>query len=373
MKILFFSDLHAHAFRAYSTMMPNGRNSRLQDTLNILQQIGKIATEQEVDGILFGGDMFHIRPGVGSMKIPTFNAVFDAVARLKVGRDFVGLLVGNHDQGNRAGTEHSIYAFGSIATVMDQCAWYTFEGGHQQIHVFAVPARADRTTLAQAIDQGVREGMKGFGDDKVPRIMLGHMGIDGAVVGSNFVLRDEHLVRPHELQYGAFKQVFLGDYHKPQKVIENVQYIGATHHHNWSDEGQLRGCLIWDTGTNVIEFHHLYAPHFVKCPIEEWEDLDLVWAHDGFVRITYDYFVPQMKQDEIIDRLRGAGVRSVEFFPNAQAGKTDVDTGSTFNPTMDQESMVEAYVQAEMPEELDDEMLLSMGHDIFAQAMERSE
>jgi DNA repair exonuclease SbcCD nuclease subunit len=353
-------------------MLPSGRNSRLQDTLNILEQINKIADEEGADGILFGGDMFHIRPGTGSMKIPTFNAVFDAIAKLKMGRDFVGLLVGNHDQGNKAGTEHSIYAFGSIATVMDQRQWYTFEGGQQYLHVFAVPACSDRSTVTSDIDAGVRQGNVQFEKDGAPRIMLGHLGIDGGEVGSNFVLRDDHLNRVHELQHGAFHQVFLGDYHKPQKLADNVQYIGATHHHNWSDEGQLRGCLIWDSDSEKLEFHHLYAPTFTKCPIDEWEDLDLDWCHDGFVRITYDYMIPQVKQDEITERLLSAGIRNVEFFPNPTSGKKDVDTGSVFNPSMDQESMVEAYVNAEQSEDLDEDLLLHVGRDIFARAMNRS-
>ena len=40
---------------------------------------------------------------------------------------------------------------------------------------------------------------------------------------------------------------------------------------------------------------------------------------------------------------------------------------------MDQESMVEAYVDAEQPEDLDEEMLLVMGRDLFTKAVESAE
>jgi len=371
MKVLLFSDLHAHAFRSYATMTPEGRNSRLQDALNILKQIDTLSRQEDVLGILFGGDLFHIRPGLGNMKIPTFNAVFEAVARLKIGRSFVGLLVGNHDQGNKSGTEHSIYAFQSTVTVMDQLQWYAFESNGEYLNVLAVPATTQPdlgAAITHAIDDHAdREDFQG------PHIMLGHLGIEGATVGSNFVMRGNGSYKVGDLHPKYFDQIFLGDYHKPQVLAENVQYIGATHHHNWSDEGQPRGCLIWNTETGKIEFHFLAGPHFVRCPVEEWEDIDLDWAHDGFVRITYDRDIPLTTQEEITKKLIAEGIRAVEFFPNPRTEKKTLDTASVFHPSMDHESMVEAYVNTEMPEDLDEEMLLTVGRDLFTKAVERTE
>lgn len=371
MKILLFSDLHAHAFRSYASMTTEGRNSRLQDALNILNQIEQICRQEDVHGVLFGGDLFHIRPGLGNMKIPTFNAVFEAIARIKLAVSFVGLLVGNHDQGNKSGTEHSIYVFQSLVTVMDRLQWYVFESNGEYVNVLAVPATTS-TVLNELIsreisDHADREDFMG------PHIMLGHLGIEGASVGTNFVMRGHGAHQVGSLHPKYFDQVFLGDYHKPQKLADNVQYIGATHHHNWSDEGQPRGCLIWDTETDKIEFRFLAAPRFVKCPVEEWKDLDLDWAHDGFVRITYDRDIPLSTQDEITKKLTAEGVRVVEFFPNPKTEKKTLDVTGTFHPSMDQESMVEAYVDAEQPEDLDEEMLLVMGRDLFTKAVESAE
>ena len=148
MKVLLFSDLHAHSWRNCSTMLPTGRNSRLQDTINILREIRELADKEKVDGVLFAGDMFHIRPGLASMHIPTFNAVYEEIALLKLNRTFVALLVGNHDQGDKAGREYSVFAFRSTVTVMDQPGWHQFISDEGEVlGVLAISAHQDRERL----------------------------------------------------------------------------------------------------------------------------------------------------------------------------------------------------------------------------------
>lgn len=368
MKVLFFSDLHAHAFKAYSTILPNGRNSRLEDALNILKQIKEICEEEKIDGVLFGGDLFHIRPGVGSMKIPTFNAVYNAIARLADGLDFLGLLVGNHDQGDRQGKEHSIHVFRSTSVVMDRRTWYQFWAKNECLHVFAIPATDQYDTLESDIKNAIDFHSNAPNE---PCIILGHLGLEGAVVGTNFVMHGEGTCDIKHLHAGFFNRVFLGDYHKPQALGENVRYIGATHHHNWGDVKDRRGCLIWDTKSDYLAFRELRAPRFIEYTLQDWDQED--WGIGDFVRIRYDGSLSQKTKNEISEAMLSFGVQSVEFVPNPRQETAAIDEGAAFHPTMDHETMVEAYVETETTDNFDEELLLSLGRQIFSQASERYE
>lgn len=380
MRVLFFSDLHGHAFKSYATLTPEGRNSRLQHTLDILTEIKQVAQANECHGILFGGDLFHIRPGVGAMKIPTFNALFDAIARLKVGMEFVGLLVGNHDQGDRAGNEHSIYAFRSIVMVMDKPGWYEFESmkGGGFLNVFALPAHPDKSYLLESINQGLLENPVTEDNENIPRIMLGHLGIDGAEVGSNFILRDEHNPAVKDLRHDEFDQVFLGDYHKPQILARNVRYIGATHHHNWGDANSLRGCLVWDSETDEIDFFELTAaPKFVSIPYHTIEEGPHNYpdVEGNYVRFTYDRPISQRKVEEAKAIIIAAGcLNEPEFWQDPKAkAQFGRETVSEFRPTMDKEEMVATYVAKEAPDTLDEEYLHNLGQEIMHKAMGKAE
>lgn len=377
MRVLLFSDLHGHAFKSYATMTPEGRNSRLQHTINIVEEIRAVAVAQECSGVLFGGDLFHIRPGVGSMRIPTFNALFDAIARLKISLDFVGLLVGNHDQGDRAGNEHSIYAFRSIVTVMDTPGWYEFvDNEDEMLQVLALPAHPDKGYLVNAVNEGVEE--RPLGEDGIPRVLLGHLGIDGAVVGTNFVLRDEHNLSVKDLRPDQFDEVFLGDYHQPQKLAKNVRYIGATHHHNWGDANSERGCLVWDTKTTSVTKIDLHsAPKFVSIPLHILEEnANPPDVQGNYVRITHEKPLTVEKMERWKGLLKVSGcLNEPEFWldPKAKAQFGREDTAKEFHPTMDYEEMISTYVNKEIPDSLDEEYLHSVGIEIMSKAMEEYE
>lgn len=370
MLVLLFSDLHAHAFQAYSKLLPNGRNSRLQDALDILEEIRGICNKLDVDGVLFGGDLFHIRPGLGSMKIPTFNAVYDAIARLKIGRQFVGLLVGNHDQGNKAGTEHSIHAFKSIVTVMDSRDWYTFTSYDEQLCVYAVPA----TTEVEELRKDIAAAKTGLEPSAavVSKIMLGHLGIDGAEIGTNFRMRDDSLLSVDDLRQQDFDQIFLGDYHKPQKLAPLVKYIGATHHHNWGDAGQRRRALLFNTDTGELADIPLRAaPMFVKLTWDELGSAAQSEIEGNWIRVLHQGPRTVFAQNEITGDLLEMGARSVEFV-REDDGQDVGSTDATFSPSMDQESMVDAYVNSQ-ESDIDSCLLRQFGHDIFNKAMGNTE
>jgi len=360
MRILLFSDLHGHNFRPYSDLLPGGRNSRLQDTLNILAEIEEVCRNQAVEGVLFGGDTFHAR---GTINVRAFNEVCQAMARINIHVSFFGVLVGNHDQSDRTGIIYSTETFKSFLTVMDEPRWYSFGDA---LDVMAVPYHPDKATLLAHL-QGIAHA-----ELKAPvSCLLGHFGISGGKVGSNFVLVSDFETSLSELPYEDFDQVFLGHYHLPQTLLPNVRFIGATHQHNWGDAEQERGCWLWDTEPDqefsTPTFTPLTsAPRFVSLPYDNVINpkVDISVTND-FVRIVCPATLTADDWAEIASHVLSKGARRVEPWVEAtqHAGKSNPNHAK-FNPGVDFEDMIERYVEV-TEHELSSARLVEIGQSIL--------
>ena len=114
---LVFSDLHAHNFKQFSTVLPNGVNSRLQNTLDIISQITQLCKDNKIEGVFFTGDLFHSRT-----KIDVDVYSYTWYEMRKLAQEVHGnlyILVGNHDQYSKIGDVHSLESFKDFATVID--------------------------------------------------------------------------------------------------------------------------------------------------------------------------------------------------------------------------------------------------------------
>lgn len=360
MRVLLFSDLHAHAFRPNSDILPSGRNTRLDDSLKILLEIEGLCQEHTVDGVLFAGDMFHTR---GILNVRTFNEVCEALARIKMYVDFFGVLVGNHDQSDRQGTVYSTKTFQSFLTVMDQHGWYTLGSNEDELNVYAVPYHGSKEVLLDHIHTRY--------DSAAPSCFLGHFGISGGKVGSNFVLVSEHEVNLGELQpyLQEFDQMFLGHYHLPQKLLPKVRFLGATHQHNWGDTGQERGCWIWDTHKDC-EFSEpgfiplTSAPRFISIPYDNVISPKVeVEVDNDFVRVVCPPTLTAEQWAEAAQLVLDGGARRVE--PWIEVGQTQKlnPNHAKFNPGADFETMIERYVEIykDYCGELDTTRLVELG------------
>jgi len=79
-------------------------------------------------------------------------------------------------------------------------------------------------------------------------------------------------------------------------------------------------------------------------------------------------------RDEITGTYLQAGARSVEFWLEEKVKSiADISKTSEFHPSMDQEEMIVTFVKREIPDNLEEDMLISTGRDIMNKAMERCE
>jgi len=361
--ILLWSDLHAHAFQQYATLTSDGVNSRLADAVSVINQVHKIAEEHDVDLVLFGGDMFHIRKVLYTQ---IFNMVFEAMAKFAVSKIPTVLIHGNHDQSDRAGTQHSLFTFNTFLYVISEPGWHLVEGRHgSRYNILGIPYTENVTQLQYHVLRRPK--------NPGTRIQLSHLGVQGAIVGADFVYANPHDPRVADLAVDNFHACFLGHYHQHQMLAGNAWYIGAPMHHNWGDrfDSNPRGCLLYDTETGKIKRVPLAAPRFVVC---EGSLGSIVPEHEpnvcetDYIRWITDEVISDDERQDIQKNIR---CRSLEIIPK---NKESIVTAPRLQvtPHMSTKDMVDAYVKSGLTDAdgLDPQYLLQMGHELLEEAQE---
>lgn len=349
MKIVVFSDLHAHPFKPYATILPNGAHSRLTDAIECVRQVVRVAVEADADLVLFGGDLFHARR---TINVPAFNAAYETLAGFVGHQIPLVMIPGNHDQADKAGAEHSVYAFRAFATVCEKPGWEIVTGKSGALYaIMALPYTENLEQIRDAVrEPGPRGG---------PKLLLGHLGIQGADLGADFVYENPHDATLADLNVDAFDACFLGHYHKHQQLAERCWYVGAPLQHTWGDRDQWRGCLIYDTKARDIELVGLEAPQFVR--LQEGQKVP---PKDCYVRIEDDRAWTEEKREQARQSL---SARSVEIVPPKNGEKKAAGPRLDLAPSTATQDMLERYVRSgvQSAEGLDEQYLLQLGHEVL--------
>jgi DNA repair exonuclease SbcCD nuclease subunit len=365
LRLLIFSDLHGHNFRPYSEVLSNGRNSRFQDILNVLENIYQVCKNQKVDGVLFGGDLFHAR---SVLNVSTFNDTYEAIAKIKTVVKFFVMVVGNHDQSNKLGTIHSTKTFNAIVDVIDRPMWIMESVGEENIYILGVPFSDNKEGIIQSIQEATNE--KNCPDlETNSSVLLGHFGVSGAEPGANFVLRASDLPTIPDLEPDLFSQIFLGHYHMYQELIPNVRYVGAPLQHNWGDCGQQRSVTLWDTSPSgeytAPTQIDMAAPEFVK--VNYNEKTGSLCCDEGsiagnFIRVIFDKRLPKEEWENLKEELLTNGqARWVE--ESLEVPKPELaESASTYSPNVDIEDMIDCFVDEADTSDLSKETLKELGH-----------
>lgn len=367
-ELLIFSDLHAHNFKYGSKRITTETgifNSRLLDTLSVLDEIKDYALAHGITTILFGGDLFHRRQ---TYNTDVFNLVFDKLKEFSdLGLSLL-MIPGNHDYADRAGLIHALQPFEAIENilVMDYpekiYCW-------NDLVIHPVPYTPD---LDQAQTALLRSGAFADENPGQPNILLAHLGMQGARVGSDYILVSDSDIRVADVPHQSFTACFFGHYHEHQQLFGNGWFIGATHEHNWGDVGGKRGFLHAKVYTDRVDFKQVetQAPKFLVLHEEllgdptchSAEDFGSLPRDKDFVRVMVDSATP------------GAARRI-----RKELGREDIEVVSRVdNPEivltlqasqLDPESALAAWVEAH-ESHLDSKLLLEEGRAILREARE---
>jgi DNA repair exonuclease SbcCD nuclease subunit len=214
-KFLLYSDLHV-------------RPERLRDCEYVLEKVGQLALEHKVDYVLNGGDTFHTR---GLIRTSCFDRLYHHYSEWADSGIKQIILVGNHDQEDKAGDIHPMRVFGNFkgwSVVSRPVAW-----PDKKLAFFPYLLSITEKDLLK---------YKGY-DAFV------HWGIQGAKRNDWNVDSDgvpTKYLRP-------FRRVFSGHYHY-RNSFENVQYIGLPLQQDFGEMGQDKGILVYDQEKEKVEF-----------------------------------------------------------------------------------------------------------------------
>ncbi|MCF6205311.1 MAG: metallophosphoesterase [Sulfurovum sp.] len=356
MKILIFSDLHAHTFGPYSTALPNGTNSRLQDAVNVIDDVRMAANSLKVDLVLFAGDLFHERRYVVTQAM---NLVYTALEELSQ-EVSLAMIVGNHDQSDRLGRHHALKTMSTFATVLDEAGWYCLGGhGGETISLLAVPYIEDASDLRSAVKLPCP-----FSPEDT-RLFLGHLGVSGAKIGSDFVYTNGAEPTIQDIPTSDFSAGFLGHFHLHQQLASNFWYVGAPMQHNWGDKGQERGIVLYDTSTNESSFLPLEHPQFVEIDSRNLKLRRSDSEKGNFVRVLSPVAWPEEDVEALRVRL-GAATLEVKL-PKAETeehkARIEVLPGNSYA------EMSQKYVQSDLvdTQDMDEGWLMELANSILAE------
>lgn len=339
MKLLFLSDLHSANHQNFSTILQNGRNSRLQDALNVIDQALTICLDRNVDAVFFLGDVFHTRARVDT---DVYSATWSAFSRFKANGRKLVMLVGNHDQHSKVGDVHALEAFKEIANVIDY-PQRVFNSPGYDFNWAAAPFTSNTEQLITWI--------KSLPEHDV---FLFHQGLkEGAVGAFDVYVRAE--LSLNDLPTDRTKYCLAGHYHKPQWIRERsethagVGYIGSPLQIDFGERTEDKSFLLLDTKTWQTERIPTSAPRFVQLDANDFNDSYGDRSSRDFVRVSGT-------EQSVRDIQHRYPKVAIEIIQEEKTTVARIDEEIVGNDN----KMLAAYVQ-QRNKELDSERLVKLG------------
>jgi DNA repair exonuclease SbcCD nuclease subunit len=338
MKVVNFSDFHAHLFEDFAKPDPEFTNDRFRAQIATLYQVFDIARQNKAV-LLFDGDLFHKRAKIDDI---VFNKVYQVFAE---NNDVPTYMVrGNHDaRTNATVTEHWLETFRYLphVTVFDvpDKAYVTTDEG--EFFLYAIPYSDDTEYLKKKIVE-FAEHQKAR--PETPSILAGHIGVDGSETGK-YSHRLEGAFKVGDLFPDVFTYVSLGHYHKRQFLAgtDNVFYCGNTIQTSFSDEGQDKGVMIIDFERGgKPEFAPIVNKKFIT--ITEIDEDTQQLVNNNYVR----FVLPKEQAQEVeIFKEESDNIR-VEIQRDYK-----VETRISIDMESTEEQIVESYAKEFYPEAVD--------------------
>jgi DNA repair exonuclease SbcCD nuclease subunit len=324
MSVLILSDTHAHAWPRFSTTLPNGRNSRFQDLLNVLEQVEGYVMEHEPDDLLLLGDLTHRRNAVQFSIYVSLMAWFHKIQSYGVK---ITALVGNHDIESEG--HHALEPLRYMGIdVIEQPTWQFF---NDRPCLFVPYLQHDMV-------KAIRDAPSLFNappNNEEATAFL-HYAFDGKVLSNEFAVPSS--LKKSEMD--DFKQIVLGHIHAPSHEDGGrIRYVGAPLHFDFGDSGDRYANLWHDDG--MWERLNLSAPRFVTTT---YPRLPIMPLEGGFLRVLN---TPRQLFGDVKKEALASGWQDVLLVEQSMP----VEAVKTLSAaTLVNEDMVRDYVQTQYGE-----------------------
>lgn len=233
LRFLSTADIHVHAYKQFAHILPNGRNSRLENCLRVFDILKEQALKRKIDKILLLGDIFD---SANYLDTEAYGDVYERLEEIHKEKIETVIVPGNHDYLFRSNKSvHTLKAFRKVATIIEEPStiWKN--------EVRIIPFMENQEDIKKAI----RYSYYSYQDQPVPElpsILAVHCAVSGAKPGATGykAIAD---ITVQDLMPKHFKLVILGDFHRHQYLDKNVFYLGSPLHQSFN-EGH--NPCIWD-------------------------------------------------------------------------------------------------------------------------------
>jgi DNA repair exonuclease SbcCD nuclease subunit len=344
-KVLIFSDIH---------IFPHKRkNERLEDCLGVLKWVFTVAKNNNIKNILFGGDFFHDRQKI---EIYTYQKTFEILRdELKNSGINLFLLLGNHDLWFNENT--------SVSSVLPLSALPGIRVIRSTERIMIEGNNWDFIPFTHNPIESLKELSEKEGE---PEYSLGHLAVDGAILhGSQYsdvaVEHDGEMVKVSPSIFSSYKRTFLGHYHAEQRVNKTVEYIGSPLELSFGEAFQTKHIIIFDGLKNEAEYVvNEFSPKHLIVDSKKYKEFDL---NKNFIQIK----VEDTSAADIISMKKEILENNKPYSLEIKQRKKEIEKHTIQNAKsilFKGNEMLEKYVEEVGSNNLDKEILISIGKEI---------
>jgi DNA repair exonuclease SbcCD nuclease subunit len=344
-ELLLFSDVHVH---------PHKKSvERLHDCLKVLEWVFQTAVKNNIENVLFLGDLFHDRQKIDILTYQKTYEVFEKYLFPEPPFNLY-LLLGNHDLWHSTKWDvSSVIPLRNLpgVTVIAEPSTLKIAGAEISFLPYTHDPISD---LAKITNNGKR------------RILCGHVAVDGASlntagsVSDTSIEHDGEMVKITPEIFNGWDDVFLGHYHVSQRMTHNVEYIGSPLELNFGEANQKKHIIIYNSDTGARQYiKNDFSPlHLI---IKE-QDLDKHQLAGNFVRVVVDD-IGSSELSEIKTKLLAENIATLEIKQKEKFDQ-DVNIEDAKAILMSGDQMLEKYIEQTDLNGLDKNKLLEVGRRI---------
>ena len=304
MKILQTADWHLGTFRS---PIKDGVNLRTEDTKRCLDELVRVAKEEQPDCSLISGDVFHVGRLWSDRCCEEIITAIHYIRELAAVSKQVIVMRGtpNHDGSGQFNVLSEMFAdFQNVHIVItpqvisfddvDIAVLPGFDRGAYRAKSPGLSSDEENEVFTKELSNIVL-GMKAQCNPAKKSILMAHYTVPGCNTesGQTMMLTQFEPIIPQEaLMAAGYDLVALGHIHRPQKILSHDWYYsGAINAMNFNDEGQERGFWIHTD----IPFDG-WDSRFFKTPIREFitfdfTDTDITAINLGHIdEVAFNYW-----------------------------------------------------------------------------------
>jgi len=262
MKILAFTDSHAHNYKEFSEVVgEQGINSRLADVLDVFERIRLRVSETHFDMVVFDGDLFHLKNNVDSLALELTLKAISGI-RAAAGNHFI-MNPGNHDfyYWNRKPVLLEMLQGFVGSSIMGQLATHD-DANKKRWSFYSFPYNRNSSEINDAL-RTMTPVKNSIG--------LFHQPVLGTFYNSIPVKEG---LDP-DLAAEKFTYSLVGHFHGHEQIRPNVWHIGSPLMLNFGEVTQRKGWMEIDADKNDVVFvENTESPVFKSLVLESGQAID---------------------------------------------------------------------------------------------------